>query len=838
LVVAIRGLAIGMFTRFANNKHLAPVVTGIGVLNLCLLTHLLSAGAPADGPRQIDLNRPGPWDNDVLVYRLGTNAAPEKLATFERAGVPTLARLKGGRILAAFQHFPSDDERNFDRVAVRSSTDEGQTWSAPQPIAVDGIDTGLTRPFDPTLVPLPDGRIRLYFTSNRSREFRRSAPAIYSAISSDGIHYTFEPGVRFGLEGRIVIDCAAALHDGTFHLIVPDNGAAGSFVAGSRRGQLLREGTGYHAVSKDGLSFERAADIKVAGNRRWLGSLQSDGGRLVFFGTSDSGVWSATSGDGKDWQLDGRPTGVPDVDPGAVRLADGGWLLAASSPPRPGTASAAVRPQPGAQPFGDNPPAVRGARPLNAGMDEADGGFGAPEGPDRPPGRSQAEYGFQGFPPLVVKPFLLRIPSSAGGEEGLAASVLFPRQPRYTNGAPVVINVIGGVQPGGAFGRPEYVGLGFVEIHFAFPGGGQGTERSGGSYDFRGPKCIRALADVIRFATGRIADKDGRRMNELCGSVNVLTNNCGLIGSSHGGNACGMAMALHGQEFADLAWYASMESPYGEGAVNVELGGRESGMNPAYNPKTGRLDLSRLAWSPDLSPGLFGKQMLIPTGSLKGAFFFDLDGDGNYSAQSDFPANCIVGDSGNGVKAWYSPRVLAEADRRRLVGNGRPSHLPSLAESREFWSYRDAAPGIPDAVRNCTSLAVIVYANERDHVQAAPDHGHILVQVEGFRQAKARFVRLNPDRSYVEQLVAHGPGPGRGLLADPARREAGRPPFPDNPAGQAFDRGNIISALEPARFSLGLYMQAAACELADRTQANQWAANLDRVLYPIKQKTP
>ena len=58
-----------------------------------------------------------------------------------------------------------------------------------------------------------------------------------------------------------------------------------------------------------------------------------------------------------------------------------------------------------------------------------------------------------------------------------------------------------------------------------------------------------------------------------------------------------MAMALHGQEFADLAWYASMESPYGEGAANVELGGRDSGMNPAYNPKTGVLDLSGLAWS-------------------------------------------------------------------------------------------------------------------------------------------------------------------------------------------------------------------------------------------------
>ena len=446
-----------------------------------------------------------------------------------------------------------------------------------------------------------------------------------------------------------------------------------------------------------------------------------------------------------------------------------------------------------------------------------------------PTARGQRPPGFSGeaipFPP--GQRVFTHIPSSAGGEEGIAVGVLFPRQPRYTHGAPVAINVAGGMLPGGARGGLDYVGLGFVEIHFAFPGGGQGAaERSGGEYDFRGPKCIRALADVILFATGRIADKDGRRISELNRRLAVLTNNCGIIGSSHGGNTCGLAMALHGREFADLAWYASMESPYGEGVANIEAGGRESGMNPAYDPRTGCLDLSRLAWSADLSPGMLGRRMSVPWDSFKGAFFFDLDGDGQFNADKDFPANCCVGDAGTGVKAWYSPRILAEAERRHLVRGQRPDHIPSLPESKEFWHYRDAAPSIPDAVRNCTNLAVIVYANERDHVQAAPDHAHILIQVEGFRQASARFVRLNPDRSYVERIVASRPGSG------PTRAEQAPDRFPDNPAGKAFDRTNIASALEPARFPVQPYMQAAVCELADRTQANQWAANLDAVLYP------
>ncbi len=422
----------------------------------------------------------------------------------------------------------------------------------------------------------------------------------------------------------------------------------------------------------------------------------------------------------------------------------------------------------------------------------------------------------------------LRIASRAAGENGIAASALIPRRPRFTNGAPVVINVSGGVQAGGAWGRPEYVAHGFVEIHFAFPGGGAGKERSGGTYDFRGPDCVRALADVIRFATGRVADKQGRRIRELAGDMRVLTNNVGLVGSSHGGNACGLAMAKHGKEFPDLAWYASMESPYGAGAANVELGSRESGVNPAYDPKTGALDLSRLAWSDDLAPGLLRGPMPVPTRDLKGALYFDIDGDGRFSSDRDFPANCFVGDAGGGVKAWYSERLLAEAERRKLFKTKRPAHIPTPIAAREFWSWRDAAPSIPAAVWNCTNLAVIVYANERDHVQADPAHTHILEQVEGFRKAGGPFGRLNPDRAYVQQVLPPG-------LNQSKTRE-----FADNPAGKTWTRLNIGDGLEPAALPIGIYMQAAVCELADRTHDSNWSPNLDRALHPeaLRRKRP
>lgn len=274
----------------------------------------------------------GPWNNDVLVYHAAQDGGAEKIASFERAGVPTLARMKDGKLIAAFQHFPSNDERNFDRVAVSFSSDEGATWSKPSPITVEGMETELARPFDPTLVPLPDGRIRLYFTSNCNRDFRLSTPQIYSAISTDGIHYTFEPGVRFGVEGRIVIDCAAVLHQGVFHLYSPDNGSAEEFQRSQDRREPPRAGGAYHATSADGLNFTRADDVTLDDDVRWLGNAQSDGKKINFFGTG-RGVFMAESMDGAKWQPTGRFP-VMGADPGAVAAKDGGWIVLVTGPPR------------------------------------------------------------------------------------------------------------------------------------------------------------------------------------------------------------------------------------------------------------------------------------------------------------------------------------------------------------------------------------------------------------------------------------------------------------------------------------------------------------------------
>lgn len=299
------------------------------------------AGPP---PMRQPMPQQGPWNNDVHVFAADAEGLVSEIALFERAGVPTMARLADGRVLAAYQYFPADDERRFDRVALRMSKDEGRTWDEPQTLEVADLPAGLARPFDPTLVPLADGRVRMYFTSNASKnpDFRHSAPAIYSAISTDGVHYTFEPGVRFAIEGRLTIDCAAALHGGTFHLYVPDNGSVEEFAESERMHRPPPGGSAYHAVSQDGLTFTRVEDVTSQEGMRWLGNAQSVDGKLYFMGTGAGrpengrprgGVWLGVSNDGVKWEV--RETlRVMGADPGFVTTKNSGWLVVATGSAR------------------------------------------------------------------------------------------------------------------------------------------------------------------------------------------------------------------------------------------------------------------------------------------------------------------------------------------------------------------------------------------------------------------------------------------------------------------------------------------------------------------------
>ncbi len=272
----------------------------------------------------------GPWNNNLMM-RSSTdgNSFGAETKFIDSSGVPSLLKDASGRIIAAFQWFPAPrNSANWDKVAVRISQDNGVTWLPPQPIVVNGLPSGFQRPFDPTLTLTSDGRIRIFFSSGRSIGMMLDSNiATYSAISTDGVNYTFEPNVRFSVSGKAVID-PAVLRIGSKWYFTAPKGAP-------------QEGA-YHATSDDGLTFTRRGDIPSSMNHQWTGNLVEYGAGMRFYGAGKQGTWWSYSADGLSWSSPVNITGstpsgmcisVIGGDPAVVKIAENNYLTIYVGPP-------------------------------------------------------------------------------------------------------------------------------------------------------------------------------------------------------------------------------------------------------------------------------------------------------------------------------------------------------------------------------------------------------------------------------------------------------------------------------------------------------------------------
>ncbi|MDZ7303680.1 MAG: T9SS type A sorting domain-containing protein [candidate division KSB1 bacterium] len=418
-----------------------------------------------------------------------------------------------------------------------------------------------------------------------------------------------------------------------------------------------------------------------------------------------------------------------------------------------------------------------------------------------------------------------RLRSEAGGAEGIFIHITPPLQARYgATGAPVVIHLAGGFSSIGlTVANPPWSLPDCIEIRFNFPGGGSGATLSGGIYDDRGPNCLKALRDVIRFALGTTTDVNGKKLSQLVNPIVPLASNVGLVGWSNGGNGTLGVAGVHGSEIAGLAWIVNWESPVGDGMANLECGalprpgvsGQNPAVNPAYNPDTGEFDLTMLAYSDTVNIAVQGP-------ALRGGLYFDSNRNGVPDWGSDFILRPHQWRTDNVTKVYYSNRVIAAASAANLLPVPLPAHIASVAETGEFWHWRDGGHWFAEAVRQLPNLMFIVEAAAVDHLQTAPDHPHVLIQYEGMRRAGARFVRLNPDRAYVESVL------GRSAAT-----------AADNEAFTPFDHLSIRNALEPAGAGgvpTNAGVAAAIYELADRTQYGNLSPQLGGVLTSVKEK--
>ncbi len=257
----------------------------------------------------VDTARDGPWSRDLWVTESSDATNFKKAKIFvERAGVPSITRDNKDRLVVAFQWFPKNNKQSFDQVALVFSKDYGKTWSQPQPMKIANFPQGYMRPFDPTIISIPNGKIRMYFTSKP----QASQPSIFSAISEDGINYIFEPGERFGVRGEMVIDSAVGRIGNTWHLLSPVN------IKGTR-------GTAYHAVSTDGLSFSTKPNIKFQKDVNWIGNLLLFNNGLRFYGSSPKIWWTFTQ-KGEKW-TEPKYTNIVGGDPAIIKLSNKKYLM-------------------------------------------------------------------------------------------------------------------------------------------------------------------------------------------------------------------------------------------------------------------------------------------------------------------------------------------------------------------------------------------------------------------------------------------------------------------------------------------------------------------------------
>ena len=288
------------------------VVLGLGVgASFAAAPKLVSDLKPAKGrgtaPPGATGN--GPWATGIRFATStdGLTFKPTGESLTDQAGVPALLVDPDKRLRCYYMDFG-----NGDAIAVAIQT-APHKWVYKR-VTIKGAPTKppATHPADPAVVLLPDKRYRLYYMQDTG-QFNL---AIYSAISTDGITFTREPGVRFQPADKQVFDPTVLKTAGGWLLWTGPDGA-------------------YSATSTDGLAFKAAGAFSVggAGFMTWAAAAVPGGGYRVFGngvgGGGGGSSSSALSTDGKSWVLDpGSRLTEGAADVGVVALDAKHWMLA------------------------------------------------------------------------------------------------------------------------------------------------------------------------------------------------------------------------------------------------------------------------------------------------------------------------------------------------------------------------------------------------------------------------------------------------------------------------------------------------------------------------------
>lgn len=259
---------------------------------------------------KVNLSQNGPWRNnlEIATSEDGIDFSLQTLLV-EKAGVPSMTQMQDGRLILVFQWFP--DSEWFDFPALIISEDAGNTWTDPEPMKLVGYPEDWAVPFDPALVTLPDGRVRMYFTVNPERFSGSTDTYISSAISDDGLIYVYEPGIRFeDTDEDLTRDSTVIYFDERFHIFSPAHS---------------EDGVMNHGVSENGIDFTVEEDITEGESLIWLGNVTTSSTGMRFYGFTNGEIAWADSEDGFIWTQEQR-VNLVGADPAVIQLEDGSYL--------------------------------------------------------------------------------------------------------------------------------------------------------------------------------------------------------------------------------------------------------------------------------------------------------------------------------------------------------------------------------------------------------------------------------------------------------------------------------------------------------------------------------
>jgi len=398
----------------------------------------------------------------------------------------------------------------------------------------------------------------------------------------------------------------------------------------------------------------------------------------------------------------------------------------------------------------------------------------------------------------------------------IAVRVEVPEIARYPEGAPIVVEASTWFVPKQGFHRVnDTTQIGAITVSYLWPEREDPASgaRSEGTYDYGGPDSLRALRDVIRFASGLMPNVDGHYISALV-AVTPITDNVGLFASSHAGVVATNVLAHHGAELPTVKYLIGRENPTRDELYPLEIGHFDDQGKPVFNPYYTYPDsYSPTALDIDYSTVGWIQNATYPDGRP----FFAVPNGLDYVL------------SGKGPTMWdkrYFSMALTQAlsDNNAFAGNPWPADLATVAETQAAWPFRITVHNYPKLATVASNLKVMLVFAADDHVQAAPDKPHIHQAYDGFRKGAGLWVRMNPDRVYVEQVKGAGPFGA----------------YPDNDANtEPADWMNARQWGFPNRqWRREDVWLASVAEMADRVRVNNWNVNLDTVLFDFSPTGP